>query len=248
KEMADAKTLPEQLDVIVKWEGTSLRQDVISAAGFGKGFTDGMASTGLDTLNSAMSFMRDPRESLDALKEFVTSPEAMKQLGAQVVATIETQVDEINEALDKGGDANAEDLGRKAGHTFSLVVGTIANGGSGAASKSVTLSRMGIDVSSKELEGLVTKVKANGLKNEIAQVEKLGRDSDVPVIDPIAESGPGTKTTDKAPLPSYYREDSSAGAAVTQADLPEGYTRVLNTKTGNFEVRSPTGDLQFPDS
>ncbi|MCD5997364.1 hypothetical protein KDX38_29185, partial [Pseudomonas sp. CDFA 602] len=32
KEMADAKTLPEQLDVIVKWEGTSLRQDVISAA------------------------------------------------------------------------------------------------------------------------------------------------------------------------------------------------------------------------
>jgi len=207
-----------------------------------------MASTGLDTLNSAMSFMRDPRESLDALKEFVTSPEAMKQLGAQVVATIETQVDEINEALDKGGDANAEDLGRKAGHTFSLVVGTIANGGSGAASKSVTLSRMGIDVSSKELEGLVTKVKANGLKNEIAQVEKLGRDSDVPVIDPIAESGTGTKTTDKTPLPSYYREDSSAGAAVTQADLPEGYTRVLNTKTGNFEVRSPTGDLQFPDS
>jgi len=37
KEMAEAKTLPEQLDVIVKWEGTSLRQDVISAAGFGKG-------------------------------------------------------------------------------------------------------------------------------------------------------------------------------------------------------------------
>ncbi|MGR4037949.1 two-partner secretion domain-containing protein [Pseudomonas sp. 910_21] len=44
-------------------------------------------------------------------------------------------------------------------------------------------------------------------------------------------------------LPSWYREDGgSAGAMFTkEGGLPDGYRRVLNTRTGNFEALSPDG-------
>ncbi|WP_193557084.1 hypothetical protein, partial [Pseudomonas viridiflava] len=57
-------------------------------------------------------------------------------------------------------------------------------------------------------------------------------------------------TGEQPALPSYYREDSSAGAMlVRNADLPEGYRQVINTRTGNIEVVSPEGVfyLQTPD-
>ncbi|QHF01008.1 hypothetical protein N015_00740 [Pseudomonas asturiensis] len=73
KELAEAKTISEELRVVAKWEGTSMRQNVLTGTGIAKGFTEGMAGTGLDTLNSAVSFLRDPKESLVAMKGFAAS-------------------------------------------------------------------------------------------------------------------------------------------------------------------------------
>jgi filamentous hemagglutinin len=238
KEYDAAQTAKDKLDVWIKWQGTSLRQDVLTGSGIAKGFTDGMADIGLDTLNSAASLLRDPVASFEEVKAFVTSPEAQRQLGKQLADTLAAQVDQINIALDQGGDANAEELGKKMGQTYALIIGTIASGGGGSASKSLTLAKMGIDVSSKNLEKITSTVKLADIKNDIAQIGKVGRDSDVPLLEPVARPG------ETASLPSYYREDSSAGAMLARPEnLPDGYRVVINTKTGSREVVSPEGVL-----
>ncbi|TWC13361.1 MULTISPECIES: hemagglutinin repeat-containing protein [unclassified Pseudomonas] len=50
----------------------------------------------------------------------------------------------------------------------------------------------------------------------------------------------------KTALPDGYREGSSAGAAFNETGgLPDGYRRVINTKTGNTEVLAADGKLYF---
>ncbi len=50
--------------------------------------------------------------------------------------------------------------------------------------------------------------------------------------------------TGTAALPTGYREGASAGAGFAHtAGLPEGYRRVINTKTGNVEVLAADGKL-----
>ncbi|HCI7134002.1 TPA: hypothetical protein NPQ98_006078, partial [Pseudomonas aeruginosa] len=45
-------------------------------------------------------------------------------------------------------------------------------------------------------------------------------------------------------LPAGYREGSSAGSGFAEtAGLPDGYRRVINTKTGNTEVLAADGKL-----
>ncbi|WP_434601517.1 DUF637 domain-containing protein [Pseudomonas sp. Z4-7] len=59
-----------------------------------------------------------------------------------------------------------------------------------------------------------------------------------------AVRGGGTLTAEKTALPSGYREGGSAGAAFNATGgLPEGYRRVINTKTGNVEVLAADGKL-----
>ncbi|APQ10305.1 hypothetical protein BJP27_01840 [Pseudomonas oryzihabitans] len=57
----------------------------------------------------------------------------------------------------------------------------------------------------------------------------------------------GTKemaAIEKAALPTGYREGSVAGSGFAEtANLPDGYRRVINTKTGNTEVLSTDGTL-----
>uniref|UniRef100_UPI003555E729 hypothetical protein n=1 Tax=Pandoraea sputorum TaxID=93222 RepID=UPI003555E729 len=60
KEYNEAKTPQEKVAVFLKWEKTSLDQDVLTGVGIAKGFKDGMAGIGDDTLNSAVSMLRDP--------------------------------------------------------------------------------------------------------------------------------------------------------------------------------------------
>ncbi|UZE18830.1 hemagglutinin repeat-containing protein [Pseudomonas sp. B21-054] len=52
------------------------------------------------------------------------------------------------------------------------------------------------------------------------------------------------KNGEQATLPAGYREGSSVGAAFnTTGGLPDGYRRVINTKTGNTEVLAADGKL-----
>jgi filamentous hemagglutinin len=62
----------------------------------------------------------------------------------------------------------------------------------------------------------------------------------------VTDGAKGAANSDKTNLPAWYHEDSSAGAMVNQTDeLFDGYRRVLNTRTGNFELLAPDGQLFF---
>ncbi|HEK1688663.1 TPA: hypothetical protein SMR42_005070 [Pseudomonas putida] len=58
----------------------------------------------------------------------------------------------------------------------------------------------------------------------------------------IAEAVGGATGRQVPGLPSYYRDGSGVGANVV---APEGYTAVVNLRTGNFEFVAPDGKLYF---
>ena len=59
----------------------------------------------------------------------------------------------------------------------------------------------------------------------------------------------GAANVDQPVLPAWYREDSSAGAVFNKTgELPDGYRRVLNTRTGNAEVLAPDGQFYLETS
>lgn len=97
-----------------------------------------------------------------------------------------------------------------------------AGGGSGALRK---LPRSGADVW------------------EAGPVAKGKLEADAPNLDPKQGHG----GTSLAGLPEHYRESGgSVGASFNEAgELPDGYRRVLNTKTGNTEVVSSDGVFYF---
>ncbi|MBV6748663.1 hemagglutinin repeat-containing protein, partial [Pseudomonas chlororaphis] len=195
KELSEAKTPLEAMKVYAKWQLISGRQDLLTASGFGKGFTEGMAGTGLGTLDSAIVFLRDPKASWDAVSEFAKSKEARQQLGAEAYAALQSQVNQISEALQKGGDANAENLGNQMGQTLALVISLAVGGGSDAAKGALALSRMGVDVSINTIKKIATSAEAGGLEAKIAKLGKVGRDADVPDLPEIPAVKPSTGTS-----------------------------------------------------
>lgn len=158
REIAEAPTVLDKLRVMGKWAHISIAQDLLTARGVAKGFTEGMADAGLDTLNGAAGFMRDPVGSVQAMAAFVSSPEAIEALGATAAAALQSQLNELDHALKIGGEVNAERLGQQIGQTVGLMTSIVVSGGAGAssgsASKALLLSRMGIDVSSSEIKAL----------------------------------------------------------------------------------------------
>ena len=59
----------------------------------------------------------------------------------------------------------------------------------------------------------------------------------------------GASNVDQPVLPAWYREDSSAGAVFNKTgELPDGYRRILNTRTGNAEVLTPDGQFYLETS
>ncbi|EJL02578.1 adhesin/hemagglutinin, HecA family [Pseudomonas fluorescens Q2-87] len=64
-----------------------------------------------------------------------------------------------------------------------------------------------------------------------------------------ASTGKNGGIAEQATLPTGYREGTSAGAAFnTTGGLPDGYRRVINTKTGNTEVLAADGKLYLETS
>jgi filamentous hemagglutinin len=209
EEMKAATSPIEQLQVAVKWGLTSVRQDALTGSGIVKGFTEGMAGAGLGTLDSAAILMRDPVGSIVAMKEFVTSPEAIKLLGATAAAALGSQIDQMGEALQKGGDANAENLGNQFGQTVALVVAMVAGGGTNAAKDALLLSRMGLDISSATLKKVAQSAKAGGIEAKLAKLERVGADPDVPQVPEL-----GAKATAGASV------DGAGGIAVAPKTIP----------------------------
>nr|WP_232924766.1 hemagglutinin repeat-containing protein [Pseudomonas cichorii] len=208
KEISEAKSMAELIQLTGKWSYISVRQDLLTGSGFAKGFTEGMAGIGLDTLNSTAGFMRDPVESWNSVKEFVSSKEAITLLGETAHAALQSQVEQINRALQEGGDANAENLGKQMGQALALVIGMVGGGGNGAASQALMLSKMGIEVSSKALRQSQAGFKV-GVDKMIAKLEKTGVDPDVPLVN--GAKGGSSETV------TYFRvEGGGSGTKTSQ--------------------------------
>jgi filamentous hemagglutinin len=184
KEIDAEPNLAKKLAIIAKWGLISARQDLLTASGVMKGFTDGMAGAGLGALDSAVNLLRDPVESFHAMNEFLASDEAVAILGKSVADAFKSQLSQIAEAATVGGDENAENVGRQMGQAVALIVQLMAGGGSNSANASLQLSRMGIDVSVKTIKEVGATVKIDNLKTQITKFSDRVSDSDVPVLDP----------------------------------------------------------------
>ncbi|RMR54455.1 hypothetical protein ALP83_200128 [Pseudomonas syringae pv. actinidiae] len=179
KEFAAASSLAEQMSVIFKWSGISARQDFISGKGLLIGLKDGLADSGLTSLDSAAQLVAHPIESFAAMKDFVESASGRQLLGAATDA-LALQLAKINTSLQEGGDENAEQLGATMGQAISIVVGALAGGQTNTAKAAAELSRMGIDLSSSTLKTAAASYKASSLEKKLAKLESVGRDLDVP--------------------------------------------------------------------
>ncbi|WP_347929282.1 hypothetical protein [Pseudomonas helvetica] len=206
KELKAAKNPAEELLIAVKWAGISGRQDLLTGSGILKGFTDGMAGAGLGSLDSAAQLMAHPIESVAAMKEFAATADGKKLLGAASEA-FDSQLTQISDALEHGGDANAENLGNQMGQAVALVVSLVAGGGTDAAKGALALSKMGVDVTSSAFQRAAAIAKAGGLEGKLAKLERIGPDLDVPVIEPkpveiSVKTADGAKptTTPRIPL------------------------------------------------
>lgn len=147
KELAEAKTPLEQLQVIGKWSGTSVKQDLLT----GGGIVEGLRDAGLDTLQGLGPFLADPMKGVNGLRELINNPEARAQMGEAVYAELITKINRIDNALATGGDGNAIQLGRDLGDLI-FQAGTVITGVGGLAKGGVELANLGINVTTKTLE------------------------------------------------------------------------------------------------
>jgi filamentous hemagglutinin len=151
-----------QLKTAGKWAGVSFRQDALTTTGVAKG----LAQAGLTDLRGLAQFMSDPVTGLNGLAALVSDPQVRAALGAQVVASLQTQISQMQNSLTVGGDANAELLGKDLGNLIYQVasVGTVVYGGAKAG---VALANAGIDV------GVQTLAKMAGKSGEFGQLTNL---------------------------------------------------------------------------
>ena len=73
----------------------------------------------------------------------MSSPEARTQLGEAMFEELDAKIDRMSRALDQGGDANAEQLGRDLGGVL-WQVGSVVTGAGAAAKGAVKLAEVGI--------------------------------------------------------------------------------------------------------
>lgn len=204
KELKEAKGGAEALQVLGKWARISGNQDVLTGTALFEGFKDGMAGAGLNALDSAVGVMRDPMASIDAMKEFAASADGKKLLGAAYGA-FQSQLNQVGQALQEGGEANGENLGKQMGQALALFAQVIATSGTGAAQGASTLSKAGIEVSSNGFKEIVASTRAaGGIEGALAKLERNGPDPDVPVLDTpkpvvtppkVSDAGPGIGQT-----------------------------------------------------
>ena len=161
KELTEAKGALEVLKVSGKWAYISGKQDVLTAAGVGKGLAD----SGISDVKGLAEFLSDPIAGLDGLKQILTSADAREQLGDSVFQALDAKIDRMKTALEQGGDQNAEQLGQDLGALI-WQVGTVVTGAGAVAKSGVALAKVGINLGTKGLEAMKmagTLLKAEGI-------------------------------------------------------------------------------------
>jgi|GEM_PF-3226258 len=146
KELKAADGMLEHVKIQGKWAFLSGKQDVVTAAGVGKG----LALAGWDDVTGMAAFLSDPVTGLKGLKDLITDPEVRQKLGTSLVAEFDVQITRMQTALKVGGTEHTTQLGEDLGNLV-WRVGSVVTGAGGAAKAGVTLAKVGINVSSDAL-------------------------------------------------------------------------------------------------
>nr|WP_246356625.1 hemagglutinin repeat-containing protein [Pseudomonas gingeri] len=188
KELNAATSISEWLSILGKWDRISASQGLESLTGFGKGFTDEVASTGLATLDGAAGFMAHPGESIAVMNEFLLTADAQKILGDKY-DQVREQLALVSDALEHGGDVRSEKLGQQLGGVFGVFVTVVAGSEGNIAKGASILSKAGIDVSSSSYKAIAADATPLAIQGKVDRLEFIG------------SSAGGPKTTPPAVLP-----------------------------------------------
>jgi filamentous hemagglutinin len=149
KELAAAKGTLETLSVLAKWSGVSARQDSLTMTGVAKG----LAESGWSDLKGIATFIANPVDGLNGLKDLVSSADTRAKLGDSVVKALNAKIERMSTALTQGGEQNAEQLGKDLGELL-WQVGSVATGVGGAVKGGMALASVGIKVRTGTLTNL----------------------------------------------------------------------------------------------
>ncbi|WP_246791935.1 DUF637 domain-containing protein [Burkholderia perseverans] len=142
-----------QLQTNAKWFAISGKQDLLSADGVWKGLNEAAM---VDTVG-LVRFAADPVAGLKGLHALIEDPQVRAALGDEIVASLQTRIASVNQALTVGGDANAEQLGRDLGNLV-WQTASVVMAAKGAVEASTTLGRVGLDVTAGVLENFARRV------------------------------------------------------------------------------------------
>ncbi|WP_253793227.1 hemagglutinin repeat-containing protein [Ralstonia pseudosolanacearum] len=149
KELSNAKSTLEQLKVASKWAYISTKQDVLTTTGIGKG----LAESGWNDVKGVAEFLAHPIEGLKGLKQLISSPDARQQLGDALFTELDAKIDRMSKAINEGGDANAEQLGKDLGGLL-WQVGSVVTGVGGVAKGATKLASVGVRLGTDMMETL----------------------------------------------------------------------------------------------
>ena len=168
KEMDAQTTWEGRFAVELKWDKVSASQNIMTTEGLGKGLADGLAGSGLSTLNSVAVAAADPVGTMHAINEWIVNADVQTTLGP-AYAQFKADVDQFSQELDVGGDDNAEQMGYKFGQILAIVASAVVAPEGEAAEGASELAKLGITVSSKEYAA----VRAEGASTLDAQLAAL---------------------------------------------------------------------------
>ena len=151
KELKEADGRIAELKVLGKWAYISKKQDLLTQSGIGAG----LVGAGFDDIKGLAQFVMHPIQGLQGMKQLIDDPAARQQFGDDVIAALDQKIDRMAEALEKGGDEKAFELGRDLGELV-WQVGGIATGAGALAKGGVKLASVGIKVGRGTLEKMAT--------------------------------------------------------------------------------------------
>ena len=211
KELAQATTLLQTMQIQAKWAGTSMKQDALTTAGVGLG----LAQSGWNDVKGLAEFMSDPVKGLSGIQQLISDPDARQAMGDTLFNTLDNKITSMKSALNQGGDAAAVQLGEDLGSLL-WQVGSVVTGVGGVAKAGVKLASVGLDLGTQGLNVLKTtyqldKSVSKGIGG-VATLDEVGM-----------QFGKGIQGQGK-PFEAYV-----------QSQLPEG-TIDLNSIKSNFST------------
>lgn len=147
QELAAAKTPLEALQVAGKWAAVGVKQDVLTASGVGLG----LAESGINDIEGMATFLANPVEGFNGIKQLINSPEAREQFGDSVFRELDAKIDRMQLALAEGGDQSALQLGKDLGSLI-YQIGSVVIGAGAAAKGGVAVVNAAASLGTRSLE------------------------------------------------------------------------------------------------